>query len=554
MAQACTGQIGPASGGAGPRQGPSGVGTDLPSLRAAAAHAVAHYMINYGAWTADSVARAQRYQLVITGSGGGQLTRAQVAQIQRGADAADPADDVLVLCYVSVGEDLRTAPLTMDQIRADPRFEGDGTGPRVDPRGPAADGASLHGIDPRGAPSPGGRGFASFYLDDRSVHDDPAHLGDGLPDRNSYFGSLFVNAGDPAWFDVLDGMTLDGPDGVAGLRELLTTSFGRGLGCDGVFLDTVDTVAPNSYTDAESANETKFEWTAPGMADLIRRVRATYPDKLILQNRGLFFFDPRKPHYEFTPRGAVDFVLFESYRLNSAGGPDPIFYPDNQYNVTPRLVAEANRPDGFQVLSLGYAAGPADQMSPDTLLGQSTLGYESLLEDIRVTQDLAGFRHYLTDPHVRLVNDFVLDHADMADDEPPRWTSTYNDSGGSPALPPTPRAGIQRAAAAAGMPGAITVAWDVALDKNRVHYVLYAQPQPFDFQADSLLARAARFVLTPAVPDDYAAAGTGPDRFPYQATVPGFPPGQTQYLLIRAVDESPAANEDANTVVLSATP
>ena len=103
-------------------------------------------------------------------------------------------------------------------------------------------------------------------------------------------------------------------------------------------------------------------------------------------------------------------MLFESFRLNSDTFEqwDPIHYPDNRYNVAPKLMAEANRPDGFKVLSLGYAEGPPDQMSPLTLVGQSTVGLDSLMEDIQVTQDLQGFRHYLTDAAVSLVNDFVF--------------------------------------------------------------------------------------------------------------------------------------------------
>jgi hypothetical protein len=524
----------------------------LDNLRAAARR-VDHYIINYGGWTDADIALAQRYQLVIAAPGRGDMTGAQIAAVQAGADPIDPADDVILLCYFSAGEDLRTSTLTIDQIRGDARFRGDGSGPRIDPRGPAADGGPLDGVDPRGKPSSGGTGFASYYLDDNSVHASANHLGDGIPDRNTVFGSLFVNAGDPQWFGVADAMTIDGPDGVAGLRELLTSSYGRGMSCDGVFLDTFDTAAPNSFTDASSANPTKFEWTAPGFAAFARQVHQIYPDKLILQNRGLFFFDPQRPQYAFNARGALDFVLFESYRLNSSASEqwDPIFYPDNRYNVTPRLMADANRPDGFKVLSLGYAAGPADQISVDTLLGASTLGYDSLIEDIRVSQDLAGFRHYLADPLLMQMNDFVRAHASLDDQIAPVWSSTYNDHDGSPAGEPTPRVGIQRAVAAGG--GQITVAWDVALDMNRVHYVLYAQTQPFDFAGDPGLSRASRVVLSPTAPPDYLA-GVGPGRFPYQATLPGFPAGITQQLLIRAVDESAAANEDRNTVVLSATP
>ncbi|HVV50082.1 MAG TPA: hypothetical protein VHO06_10520 [Polyangia bacterium] len=532
--------------------GPSTEPADPPTGLHAKARSIDHYLVNYGTWAPGDLATAKRHQLVIVYPARAGFHRADVAALQAGMDPTDPADDVLVLCYVSVGEDLRTAKLSDDQIRTDARFRGDGSGPRMDPRGPSADGQSLAGIDPRGVPSNGGTGFASYYLDDNSVHDAPDHVGDGFPDRNPLFGSLFVNAGDPAWFEVVDGMKLDGPDGLSGLRESLTASYGRGLDCDGVFLDTIDTAAPDGYTSPASANETKFEWTAPGFGAFIRQVHATYPDKLILQNRGLFFFDPRHGAYAYNARGAIDFVLFESYRLDSNTSAlwNPVFYADNQFNVAPKLMAEANRPDGFRVLSLGYAAGPPDQMSSATLTGGSTLGYADLVEDIRVTQELAGFRHYLTDAQVDLVNDFVLTHEDLDDHTPPVWTSSYNDHPQSPAVAPTPRVGIQQAVAANGQ---VTVRWDVALDENRVDYVLYAQPQPFDFGADPTLSGAKRLPLTPGVPAAYLQ-GVGPASYPYEATLSDFPAGQTQYLLIRAVDESASANEDTNTVVLSVTP
>jgi hypothetical protein len=60
-------------------------------------------------------------------------------------------------------------------------------------------------------------------------------------------------------------------------------------------------------------------------------------------------------------------------------------------------------------------------------------------------------------------------------------------------------------------------------------------------------------VLTPTVPAAYQA-GVGPDSYPSEASLTTFPHGQLQYLLIRAVDQSPNANEDTNTVVLSVTP
>jgi hypothetical protein len=535
--------------GAGPRA--TFAAPSMDNLRAAARH-VDSYVVNYGPWSPDAVTIGKSVQLAIVHPKGGNATRELVASLQAGASAGDPTDDVIVLCYVSVGEDMRVAGLDDAAMRADPRVRGDGTGPRIDPRGPDAAGKPLDGIDPRGRPSNGGTGYASFYLDDNSVTDSASHVGDGIPDRNPAFGSLFVNAGDPAWYPVVDGMTLDGPDGIAGLREVLTPDHGRGLDCDGVFLDTIDTAEPNAYTNWSTWVQTSFEWTAPGFGAFIRNVHAAYPAKLILQNRGLFFFDPRHPQYGFNARGAVDLVLFESYRLDSYPGDlwNPVHYPDNRYNIAPKLMAEANRADGFKVLSLGYAVGPPGQMSTATLTGQSSDGYADLIEDIRVTQELAGFRHYLTDDKVELVNGFVRDHEDLDDHAPPVWTSTYNDHAAVPAMEPTARVGIQQAT---GESGTITVRWDVALDENRVDYVLYAQASPFDFAGDPRLASAQRIALAPAVPSDYAR-GVGPGVYANEARVSGFTHGQTQYLIVRAVDESPAANEDTNTVVLTATP
>jgi hypothetical protein len=553
----------PTTGGTGSpaAKGPGSpaVKVDAASISASplrdAARSVDRYMIFYGTLDSATIAIAQTYQLVIVHPTAGNITREQVAAIQGGTDPADPTKRVLVLGYISVGEDIRTAGLTADQMRADPRFVGDGTGPRIDPRGPAASGEPLAGIDPLGLPSSGGTGFASWYLNDNAVYNSPSSVGDGIPDRNRIFNACFVNAGDPRWFDVLQNSTLDGSDGVAGLQEILTTTSGRGLGCDGVFLDTIDTCGPNGWTGASSPNESKFEWTAPGFSAFVQRLRSTYPSNIILQNRGLFFFNPYLPQYQFTTRGSLDLALFESYRLNSGStsNPDPVFYPDNRFNYAPKLMAEANRPDGFRVLSLGYAEGPPDQMSSSTLLGQSSLGYDSLIEDIRVTEQLAGFRHYLTDAGVQLVNTFVKDHGTLLDTSPPVWTSTYNDHDPpypTPASEPTPRVGIQEVEPGAG---SLTVRWDVALDMNRVHYALYYQTQPFDFAADPTLARATRVVLSPSVGKNYQY-GAGPGVFPYEQTIVNLAPGQTYYLVIRAFDESPAANEEENQVVLSAAP
>ncbi len=65
------------------------------------------------------------------------------ATIQDGIDKHDPRDDVLVLAYISIGEDVRTIGLTDEDMLRDARFVGDASGPRVDPRGPDLDGQPL---------------------------------------------------------------------------------------------------------------------------------------------------------------------------------------------------------------------------------------------------------------------------------------------------------------------------------------------------------------------------------------------------------------------------
>ncbi|MHC4953187.1 MAG: hypothetical protein ACYTGZ_04805 [Planctomycetota bacterium] len=508
---------------------------------------VGDYMIHYGGFSAPQVVEAKTFDLVILHPFSGHLEASLVHDIMAGADATDPKDDVLVLAYISVGEDLRTVGVEDFELFGDPRFVGNGTGPRIDPRGPDADGQSLVGLDPLGLPSNGGTGFASWYLDDNDV--DRTGVGDGIPDRNVIFGGAFVNAGDPAWFEELDAMLFDGADGIPGIRELLTDEVGRQYNCDGLFLDTFDTCAPNGFTDETSPNQSEFEWTAAGFRDFLVRLNTRYPEHLVLQNRGLFLYDPRYPHFEVTPGQYVDYVKFESFRLNSNAFEeyDPFFFPDNKFNVTPKVMAEANRPGGFVVLSLGYAEGPG--ISLDTLHGNSTDGYDTLVEDVLENQDRAGFLHYITDAGVAYPNPFVRLHTPAIDAEPPVWTSTWNDNNTAfpePPRAPTPRVGIQQAVAS---PDTVVVRWDVALDRSRVGYALYYQDAPFDFAGDPELSGATRMVLPHDLGDGYAE-GPGRTTFPHQAHVTGLDADKLYHFCIRAFDVH--GNEESNEVALSA--
>ena len=211
------------------------------------------YLIYYGSWDSNKINLARNnYRLVILHPQS-NITAANIAMIKRGPDnIAGTADDVLVFGYLSVGEDDRPgAPVV-----------GDGLGPRVDPR--PNDATPLASItNSLGLPSPGGTNYASYYLDTKTN-------ANGVPDQNSTFGGYFVNAGAPAWWSVIKNMT-KASDGQVGLDELLTTNKGNSYDCDGVFLDTLDTAAPNSF------GGTTYEWTAPGMYALLERISTNYP-------------------------------------------------------------------------------------------------------------------------------------------------------------------------------------------------------------------------------------------------------------------------------------
>lgn len=536
----------------------SGSSAGQSTLARQRARAADSYAIYYGALDATNIQALKQHPLVIVHPHNGNIVRSQIRDIQRGLNPNSAADDVVVLCYISIGEDSRTFNLTDTQLRADPRFAGDGTGPSVDPRGINPATRSLLGLPAIGKPTNGG--FASWYLNDNANYN--ATAARGVPDGNPSFQVRYVNAGDPAWYEVVNNELADSPVPAGypatppGLKEMLTTTTGRGLGCDGVFLDTMDTAAPNSY----ASNLSNFEWTAKGYTDFIQRVRRDYPDKVILQNRGIFFFDPREPHYEVSARDSIDLLLLESYRMDS----DPTriisdYFTDNKFNYAPKLMAEANRNDGFKVISLDYVNGwggagvlPKPGIDIRTLAGESSTGLAELQTNIDEALSV-GFRPYLTDASVTYINPFVERHANLVDKTPPVWSSTYNVNAAFPAAAPVSRVGIQKVEATLGN---LRISWDVALDMNRVSYALYYQTTPFDFAANPKLTGATRVVLTPTVGTGYAKTWSHPapdtalqNLYPYQQSLTGLAPGKTYYFLIRAVDS--VGNEDTNQVVLS---
>jgi hypothetical protein len=507
-----------------------------------ASQRVRDHMIYFGALDTAKIRTAETHDLVVLYPGQPTVTRAAIADIQDGVDPLDPRDDCIVLGYLNVGEDERTIGKSNAQLLADARFVGNGLGPRVDPRGPGAGGQSLAQIDLVGLPS-ASSGFASFYLDDNSV--EANGVGDGLPDRNGTTGACFANAGDPRWFQTLYDMRL-GTEGFAGIEEMLTVTAGAGFGFDGLYLDNIDTCAPNSFTGPGDLDHATFEWTAPGVTWFQSELRRRHSKQVILQNRGLFFFDPAFPHYQFSTGPFVDFLKIENYRLDRDPSVDfdPLAFAINKHNLAPKLTAEAQR-FTFQVLTLGYAEGPS--IDTQTLVGGSQRGIETLTTDVAEAEQV-GFRHYLTDAAGSLVNDFARSRMTTTDSTPPTWSSTYNAFGGlNPPQAPVARVGIQQVEMAVG---ATTVRWDVALDQNPVTYVLYYAPEALKFNGQGVPTNATRQDLYPARVSTSYANGAGPSAFPFEATSTGLLRNTNYWFCIMARDS--AGNWARNRVVLSA--
>ena len=473
------------------------------------------YLIHYGNWTPTLVDQARtNYKLVILHPSTSNITPADIATIKAGPDnTPGNSDDVKVLAYISVGEDDRPgAP-----------FPGNGEGPRVDPRASYYD-PLPDDIEPLGNPAVT-TGYASYYLDDDNLN--------GIPDQNNVFGGYYVNPGDPAWYEILKTKT-KATDGRAGIQELLSTTYGAGYGCDGLFMDTLDTPAPNSF------GVTFYEWTSKAYRDLVEKISDDNPTKLLLANRGVFFYNPNLKPYAYTLRPHINMLMFESYYTDSSGSASATaFFDDNKFNYAPKINAEANRPDGFTVIGLGYTS-PGEAPA---------LGLADFVEN----HQQQGWLLYRTNPALDALpfnTDAATWNAANPDTLPPVWDSTAaisadSDPGNSGNQPPAPRAGIQQAVAG---DGSVTVRWDIARDQTGpVKYHLYYTADPvLDFGTATKVSN-----LAASIPSNYQT-GTGTGRYPYEFVVSGLTNTTTYQFAIRAEDA--LGNEDGNTTVIGATP
>jgi endo-alpha-1,4-polygalactosaminidase (GH114 family) len=464
------------------------------------------YLIYYGNWNSGMVNYARtNYHLVIIHPAS-NITSNDVATIKRGKDnIAGTTDDVVVLAYLSIGED----------DRAGAPFVGDKMGPRVDPR--ASDSDPLSEVtNALGLPSAGGTNYASYYLNGQANQT-------GIPDEDSAYGSYYVNAGAPAWWNVLQTMA-KATNGQSGLQEILSTDYGNALNCDGVFLDTVDTAAPDTWG-------TPYEWTSPGMQGLIERIHTNYPSKLLIPNRGLFYFDPNLKTYPYNIRPYVDMVMFESYYSDSSTNDVSLSFPDNKYDFAPKLNAEAGRPDGFNIFVVDY-----DHTPPQTAAVVN--------QDYVECMAIQGWPLYRTNPDLdeALNTNSAAWLAANVDDQPPVWDSTAAQG----ATPPTPRVGVQEVTATNGT---ATISWDVAHDQTGpVCYNIYYSPGgTVDFATATEIPQVA-----PGIPANYNyPTGTGPGIYPYCYTVTGLQTNATYAFAVHAEDSCSPPHEDTNEVSIT---
>ena len=236
------------------------------------------YVVYYGPWNDELIQRSHGVKWVIAHPGPrfNNISKEQVQAIKVGADGRrGTKDDVKVLLYVSIGE--------TNQITRGMRIPTLGSGPVWRNADHRLESSNL-GFSPWLVDE------VKFSLDDHEQviwsedgYPETEKGRDGLPDENGKWGSYYVRAGDSQWHSHLKRT----------MTQLL------GLGCDGFFLDTVDTASPWGH----------YGWMQEEMKDLILNLRSDFPRQTLVMNRGLFLFD----QWGKELRNAVDGVMFESY-------------------------------------------------------------------------------------------------------------------------------------------------------------------------------------------------------------------------------------------------
>ena len=417
-----------------------------------------------------------------------------------------------VLAYISIGEDDREL------------IVGNGEGPI------SHDGSRIVESN---------RGIASFYVDQE--WNGSRYVTDGLADMNKTFGGRFIYPNDD-WRWVINTQRIGGSTGlpkrsVAGLQQIAKTrksdadtSRLHDFGFDGFFLDTIDTAGP--YQNVWGY----YPWAAEEMKNTAQFIHDSYPDKIVMANRGVFYYNPAISNstfdirpYDFTLRPYVHAVVFESYLLDS----DPShkispYFGDNKHNFATKIMAEANRPDGFTVFCIDYQVGRGDAL------------YNRAIEETVV---INGWVEFLAeDMSLSAVSHYAIDHAPARDITAPVWDSTGTPGFSSADV--SDRIGIQ-AVRAGNNPGEVVIQWDTAKDQTLpIKYHIYQSTDP-NF-SDAVQYKAVDYLVGDGWAQDPTSA------FANQYTISGLDNG-TYYFRVRAEDSTPQRFTDTNEVTRSIT-
>jgi hypothetical protein len=387
------------------------------------------------------------------------------------------------------------------------------------------------------------QGIASFYLDSVYSYESTQYEHDSAPDVNGIFGGYFIYPNSD-WHWVLNEMRIGGSPNIftqrqyiAGLKQIagqrdtenLDNKFAN-FGFDGFFLDTLDTAGP--YTA-----KGWYPWVAEPMQKTVKFISDNYPEKVVLANRGSFYYQAGLHNItynvspiDFSVRPYINAMLFESYMLDSDEshtGVSP-FFLDNHKNVAPKLMTEANRPDGFTITNMDYMMNRStelyDQLFTTVVKEQGWITYLSLTGYID-TIDL-DFPQKLDDQEL------------MADTSPPQWMHTGEYSFQNK----LPRVGVQKLKKGAKT-GELTVFWDSAKDQSwPIHYNISIATEE-DF-SDQIKHNHVAFKKNPAWnnhPETNVA-----NKFTLTDLTEG-----TYYVRVTAEDSSINQLEDNNTTTLS---
>jgi len=407
------------------------------------------YLVYYSFFDAQKVMQSQYYDLVILDIR--NVTPEQVIDIRNGFDnVSGTDDDVLVLGYLSIGEQDGST------------IQGDGSGPVY------WDGESIVHQN---------NGYASFYLDDKDKN--------GIPDKDGLWNSYYVNAGDSAWWEYNDPQA----------EDIIHVYH-----CDGLFLDLVDTSGPNSWG-------LPYEWTSQGMIEYIEYLRARFPDKYLLANRGLFYLEPALPHFQYVDRyrQSIDGLMIESYYIiwdwNKSIGIYHTSFPYLSEHFAPLINQQAKQSDGFTVFILDYLK-----------LNQS--GYHDLLgEAVNAVERDQGWILTISTIYLDSIRWDVY-HNHLVDNNSPTWAD---------------QVGLLKCN---WLGDDLVVYWNTAIDQTPpLHYHLYLSEDEIDFSAP---------------PQFYDLVSMDSDVSDYRYVINGLDKTKTYQLALRASDSAVPEHTDRN--------